>query len=94
MKAFLGKRTFSATFPISALASMFISQIHNQDLVFLPPHATAGIQTHFSRVAPTPDLLKDALPTELPRRVATGETSSSVAYHNFDEPFLKSLFFI
>ena len=35
---------------------------------FLPPHAAAGIQTHVSRVAPTQDLLKDALPTELPRR--------------------------
>ena len=36
--------------------------------IFLPPYATAGIWTHVSRVAPTRDLLKDALPTELPRR--------------------------
>ena len=28
----------------------------------------AGISTHVSRVAPTRDLLKDALPTELPHR--------------------------
>ena len=37
-------------------------------LIFvLPPYATARIWTHISRVAPTRDLLKDALPTELPR---------------------------
>ena len=32
--------------------------------IFLPPYAAAGIQTHVSRVAPTWDLLKGALPTE------------------------------
>ena len=35
----------------------------------LPPYATTGIPTHLSRVAPNQwDLLKDAQPTELPRR--------------------------
>ena len=37
-----------------------------EDNFFLPPHRTAGIRTHVSRVAPTRDLLKDAQPTELP----------------------------
>ena len=32
--------------------------------IFLPPYAAAGIQT-YGRVAPTWDLLKDVLPTEL-----------------------------
>ena len=36
---------------------------------FLLPCATAGIWTHISRVAPTWDLLKDALLTELPNCV-------------------------
>ena len=35
---------------------------------FLTPYAAAGNWAHVSRVAPTRDLLKDALPTELPRR--------------------------
>ena len=34
--------------------------------IFLPPYAVAGIQT-VGRVAPTWDLLKDALSSELPR---------------------------
>ena len=35
--------------------------------IVLPTYATARIQTHVSRVAPTWELLKGALPTELPR---------------------------
>ena len=34
---------------------------------FLPPFAKAVIRTHVRRVAPNPDILKDYLPTELPR---------------------------
>ena len=34
----------------------------------IPPYAVAGIRTHVSSVAPTRDLLKDALPTESLRR--------------------------
>ena len=56
---------FAATFPIRALNSNVV----HQDRVFVPPYAAARIQTHVSTVAPNQrDLLKDALPTELPRR--------------------------
>ena len=34
--------------------------------VFLPPYAVARIQTHVNRVAPIWNILKGALPTELP----------------------------
>ena len=35
--------------------------------IFIPPYPGAWIRTHVSRVAPTWELLKGALPTELPR---------------------------
>ena len=35
---------------------------------FVPPHAATKIRTHISKVALTRELLKDALPSELPRR--------------------------
>ena len=53
-------------FQTSAFLSMF-HRMHCQDC-FLPPYAVTGIRTHVSRVAPILDHLKDALPTELPRR--------------------------
>ena len=42
---------------------------------FLPAYAMAEIRTHVSRVAPTHDLMKDALSTKQPRRGRTPELS-------------------
>ena len=43
------------------------------------PYVTAGIQTHVKRVAQTRDLLKDALPAELPH----GGPSFQTSFANF-----------
>ena len=40
---------------------------------FLPPCAASGIQTNVSSVVPTHELLKDALPTELPCQSKPGQ---------------------
>ena len=48
-------------------------------LLFLPPYAIAGIQTHVKRAAQIRDLLKDALPAELPH----GGPSFQTSFANF-----------
>ena len=55
-----GKKQLFATFPNRALISSPMARL---GLIFLPLTATAGIRTHFSRVAPTWHLKKIALPT-------------------------------
>ena len=62
---------FFVTLPISAINSVFVVLQEERlrlILFFLPPYDAAGIRTHINRDAPTRDLLKDALPAELPRR--------------------------
>ena len=52
--------TYFPTFPIHAFKSEFRSQMARlffpTNCILLPPHATAGIRTHVSTVAPTRDL--------------------------------------
>ena len=60
------ERVLLGTISIRLLISM-AHRWRSQNNFFLPHNAAAKIQTRFSRVAPTSDLLKDALPTELPR---------------------------
>ena len=71
---FLKQSTFQTFFPIHALIWIWDSPTDGWARIifclynfFSPPYAAAGIRTHTSRVALTRDLLKDALPTELPR---------------------------
>ena len=56
------------TFPIRTFNSNVARQMKQLGfIIFQPPNAAAGIQTYVSRVAPNQlDLLKDALPSELP----------------------------
>ena len=61
------EKCFFTTFPICALSSRW----RGQDLFFLSSYAVAGTQTYVCRVALTRDLLKDALPTELPRQLTS-----------------------
>ena len=65
----MSKITF-ATFPIHALDSLIVVRQMAQRGLILPTYATAGIWTHIIKVALTRELLKDAPPTELPRRGA------------------------
>ena len=65
---FLAKNIFlqilaplSAISPPMARLGFFVNDF------FLQPYARAKIRTHISRVTPTWHLLKDALPTKLPR---------------------------
>ena len=63
---FSSKRAIKAVFATYPIIPLYAHRWKGQELFSLPPFATPGIWIQYSRVAPTEDILKNALLTELP----------------------------